>query len=118
MPEILGVPLHPSTVHFPIAGAFFVALMLALGLRPRDKGLAYLNAAVPLLVVTLLSIPVAVWSGHGWAESLDFLDGAKLGGWLPSETVMKGFLRRHVLLAAGGSVMLLAALPLSIAARN
>src|SRR2546423_1239853 len=92
--------------------------MLALGLRERDKGLAYLNAAVPLLAVTLLSLPVVIWTGHAWAGSLDYLDGGTLRGWLPAEGVLKGFLRRHVILAACASVALLAALPFSIAARN
>jgi len=115
VPELLGLPLHPAVVHFPLAGSVFAALLLAIGLRDHGKGLAYLNAAIPVLVVTLLSVPLAIWTGHAWAEASGLLPD---GGWLPAASVLKGFLRRHVLLASAGSACLLITLPLAIAARN
>jgi uncharacterized membrane protein len=116
MPGLNGLPIHPSLVHFPIAGAFFAAAALALAtLRPADRAPA-LTASVLLLSATVAGALVAAFTGWLWADKLAYL----AGGWgpIPGPKAVEGLARTHALLALTFFAAAVAALVLALRARR
>lgn len=109
------LPLHPSLVHFPIAGAFFAAVALAIAtLRRADRGPA-LTASVLLLSATVAGALAAAYAGWIWADKLAYL----AGGWgpIPGPLAVMGLARKHALLALTFLTAAVAALVLALRAR-
>lgn len=116
MPGLTGLPIHPSLVHFPIAGAFFAAAALALAtLRPADRAPA-LTASVLLLSATVAGALAAAFTGWLWADKLAYL----AGGWgpIPGPKAVEGLARRHALLALMFFAAAATALVLALRARR
>ena len=116
MPGLNQLPIHPSLVHFPIAGAFFAAAALALAtLRSRDRAPA-LTASILLLSATIAGALAAAVTGWLWADKLAYL----AGGWgpIPGPKADEGLARRHALLAAAFLTAAVAALVLALRARR
>lgn len=116
MPGLNGLPIHPSLVHFPIAGAFFAAAALALAtLRPADRAPA-LTASVLLLSATVSGALAAAFTGWLWADKLAYL----AGGWgpIPGPKAVEGLARRHALLALTFLATAVTALVLALRARR
>jgi uncharacterized membrane protein len=116
MPGLSGLPLHPSLVHFPIAGAIFAAVALALAwLRPKEREAA-LGAAVLLLAAAAAGGVAAAVTGWLWADKLAYL----AGGWgpVPGPKAVEGLARRHALLAFAFLAAVAAALALALRARR
>ncbi len=110
------LPIHPSLVHFPIAGAFFSVAALAIAtLRRADRGPA-LTASVLLLAATVAGALAAAVTGWLWADKLAYL----AGGWgpIPGPVAVMGLARKHALLALAFLVAAVAALVLALRARR
>ncbi len=109
------LPLHPSLVHFPIAGAFFAAAALAIAtLRRADREPA-LTASVLLLSATVAGALAAAFTGWIWADKLAYL----AGGWgpIPGPLAVMGLARKHALLALTFLAVAVTALVLALRAR-
>ena len=116
MPGFNGLPIHPSLVHFPIAGAFFAAAALALAtFRPEDRAPA-LTASVLLLSATVSGALAAALTGWLWADKLAYL----AGGWgpIPGPKAVEGLARKHALLALTFLAAAVTALVLALRARR
>jgi uncharacterized membrane protein len=113
MPEL---PIHPAVVHFPVAGAFFAAGALALGLlRPAHRAAAH-PGAILLLAATVAGGLAALLTGWRWADALAYL----AGGWgpIPGPAAVEGLARRHALLAFAAVAAAALALGLALRARK
>ena len=114
--QMTDLPLHPVVVHFPVAGAFFAAGALALGLwKPAQRPSALAGAAL-LLVATVAGGLAALVTGWRWADQLAYL----AGGWgpIPGPKAVEGLAQRHALLAIGAVATAAVALLLALAARK
>jgi hypothetical protein len=103
-------------VHFPIAGAFFAAAALAIGVaRPAARS-ASLNAAGLLLGAAVAGGIAAAVSGWLWADQLAYL----AGGWgpIPGPKAVEGLARQHALLAISFVAVASVALGFVLAARR
>ena len=116
MPSPASIPLHAVAVHFPIAGAFFAAAALAIGVARSSARSASLNTAALLLVATLAGGITAVVTGWLWADQLAYL----AGGWgpIPGPMAVEGLARQHALLALAFVSVASVALALTLAARK
>jgi uncharacterized membrane protein len=116
MPGLSGLPIHPSLVHFPIAGAFFAAAALALAwFRPKERDAA-LGAAVLLLAAAAAGGVAAAFTGWLWADKLAYL----AGGWgpIPGSKAVEGLAQKHALLALTFLAAVVSALALALRARR
>jgi len=110
------LPLHPALAHFPVAGSFFAAGALALGLwKPSRRASAHDGAAL-LLAATVAGGLAALLTGWRWADSLAYL----AGGWgpIPGRGAVAGLARRHALLALAALAAAALALGLALLARR
>lgn len=113
---MLDLPLHPAVIHFPVAGAFFAAGALALGLwKPVHRAAALAGAAL-LLLTTVAGGLAAAFTGWLWADQLAYL----AGGWgpIPGPKAVEGLAQRHALLALAAVAAAALALGLTLAARR
>lgn len=113
---MLELPLHPAVIHFPVAGAFFAAGALALGLwKPVHRAAALAGAAL-LLLATVAGGLAALVTGWRWADQLAYL----AGGWgpIPGPKAVEGLAQRHALLALAAVAAAALALGLALAARR
>ncbi len=114
--EIMDVPLHPAVVHFPVAGAFFAAGALALGLfRPVHRAAA-VGAGALLLAATFAGALAATLTGWRWADALAYFAGGS--GPVPGPGAVEGLARRHALLAFAAVAAVALALGLALLARR
>lgn len=116
MPITPSLPLHPSLVHFPIAGTFFAAAALAFAVfRPRARS-ASLTAAALLLAAAMAGGIAAAVTGWLWADQLAYL----AGGWgpIPGPKAVEGLAQQHALLAITFLAAVGIALTLALAARR
>ena len=113
MPEL---PIHPAVVHFPVAGAFFAAGALALGLWKPDRKAPALAGAALLLGATVAGGLAALLTGWRWADALAYL----AGGWgpIPGPKAVEGLARKHALLALAAVAAAALALGLALLARK
>ena len=110
------LPLHPAVIHFPVAGAFFAAGALALGLwKPAQRSSALAGAAL-LLCATVAGGLAAALTGWRWADQLAYL----AGGWgpIPGPKAVEGLAQRHALVALAAVVTAAVALALTLLARK
>lgn len=110
------LPLHPAVIHFPVAGSFFAAGALALGLwKPAHRPAALAGAAL-LLAATVAAGLAALITGWHWADQLAYL----AGGWgpIPGPKAVEGLAQRHALLALGAVAAVALALVLALFARK
>jgi uncharacterized membrane protein len=114
--RILGVPMHPAVVHFPIAAAVFAVAALAGAVLQRSKRTAWLDGAALILAAGVLAAPLAAFTGRQLADAQGYLGAA--GALLPQAGVFGGLPRLHAILALAGSAALLAALALTLVARK
>ena len=114
--QLLGLPLHPAVIHFPIVATMF-ALGACLGclLTPRLQRKEWLDRATLLSFIAVLSTPVAIVSGRAWSRSLGLWSEAS---WLPAAGVEGGLLRRHVEAALLTMALSSLALLLALASRR
>ena len=113
MPEL---PIHPAVVHFPVAGAFFAAGALAIGLwKPAQRAPALAGAAL-LLAATVAGGLAALLTGWLWADALAYL----AGGWgpVPGPRAVAGLAQRHALVAFAAVLVAALALVLTLRARK
>ncbi len=113
---MIDLPLHPMLVHFPVAGVFFAAGALALGLwKPAHRASALVGAAL-LLGASVAGGLAAAVTGWLWADQLAYL----AGGWgpLPGPKAVEGLAQRHALLALAAVVAAALALGLALSARK
>ena len=116
MPSPLDVPIHPAVIHFPVAGAFFAAAALALGLwKPAHRAAALAGAAL-LLAAAVAGGLTALVTGWLWADQLAYLAGGF--GPIPGPKAVEGLARRHALLALAAVVAAALALVLALRARR
>lgn len=111
-----ALPLHPAVVHFPVAGVFFAAGALAIGLwKPAQKAPALSGAAL-LLAATVAGGCAALFTGWLWADQLAYL----AGGWgpVPGPKAVAGLARRHALVAFAAVLAAALALVLALRARK
>ncbi|MFI5181972.1 MAG: DUF2231 domain-containing protein [Thermoanaerobaculia bacterium] len=116
MPGPNELPLHPSLVHFPIAGTIFAAAALAIAvLRPANRA-ASLTASILLLAASIAGAVAAAVTGWLWADKLAYL----AGGWgpIPGPKAIEGLARRHALLAFTFLAAAVTALVLAVRARR
>jgi len=112
----MDVPIHPALVHFPVAGVFFAAGALALGLfRPAQRAAALAGAAL-LLAAAVAGGLAAALTGWRWADELAYLSG----GWgpLPGPKAVEGLALRHALLGLAAVAAAALALGLTLLARR
>lgn len=112
----MDVPIHPALVHFPVAGVFFAAGALALGLfRPAQRAAALAGAAL-LLGAAVAGGLAAALTGWRWADELAYL----AGGWgpLPGPKAVEGLALRHALLGLAAVAAAALALGLTLLARR
>jgi uncharacterized membrane protein len=110
------LPLHPVVVHFPVAGVFFAAGALALGLwKPAHRPAALAGAAL-LLGASIAGGLAAAVTGWRWADQLAYL----AGGWgpIPGPKAVEGLAQRHALLALSAVAAAALAFALTLAARK
>jgi uncharacterized membrane protein len=110
------LPLHPVVVHFPVAGVFFAAGALALGLwKPAHRPAALAGAAL-LLGASIAGGLAAAVTGWQWADQLAYL----AGGWgpLPGPKAVEGLAQRHALLALASVAAAALAFALTLVARK
>jgi len=110
--QLLGLPLHPAVIHFPIVTTMLaLAACLVCFLKPSLRRKEWLDRATLLAFIAVLSTPLAIISGRAWSRSLGLWREAS---WFPASDVEGGLLRRHVegalLTMALSSVALLLAL--------
>ena len=113
MPEL---PIHPAVVHFPVAGTFFAAGALAIGLwKPARKACALAGAAL-LLGASVAGGLAALVTGWLWADALAYL----AGGWgpIPGPKAVAGLAQRHALVAIAAVLVAALALGLTLRARK
>ncbi len=116
MYEAFGTPIHPGLVHFPIAGTIFAVLALLIALkRPDPERRAWRDGGTLLLLAALLSTPLVVLSGRGWAASKGHLPEGAL---LPPPEILEGALRQHAILANVGATLLAGAFAAAVLARR
>ena len=110
------LPLHPAVIHFPVAGSFFAAGALALGLWKPAHRPAALSGAALLLAATVAAGLAALVTGWRWADQLAYL----AGGWgpLPGPKAVEGLAQRHALLAFAAVAAAAVALGLVLLARR
>ena len=116
MPIPPSLPLHPIVIHFPIAGTFFAAAALGIGIvRPAARP-ASLNTAALLLGAALLGGAAALASGWWWADQLGYLSG----GWgpIPGPRALEGLAQRHAALGFSFVATDAAALGLTLVAHR
>jgi uncharacterized membrane protein len=112
----MDVPIHPAVVHFPVAGVFFAAGALALGLwKPAHRAAALAGASL-LLAATVAGGLAATLTGWWWADELAYLAGGF--GPLPGPQAVEGLARRHALLGFAAVAAAALALGLALLARR
>lgn len=94
---IADLPLHPAVVHFPVAGTFFAAGALLLGLLRPGARSACLSAAALLLGAALAGGLAGAATGWLWADKLAYLAGGT--GPIPGPAAVEGLARLHALVA-------------------